>query len=403
MKTSDTGSGPISDKPTAPSALEADRDRLRTAVQASIGNPFVGGNSFTTLKNGVEIFPAMLEAIRSATTCIEFVTFVYWTGRVAREMAHALAAKARAGVEVRVILDGFGSMPMSHDLIDMMKDAGVRVERFRVPVRWKFWEADHRTHRKILVVDNRIAFTGGVGIAQEWEGDARDETEWRDTHFRIEGPAAVGLRAAFLTDWRDTDHPVQRSDVLVNPSLAAGTVELAVIDGSAQIGYSDAQRVIEGLIQVANERVWIATPYFNPPPALCDIMLQAVDRGVDIQVVLPGPHIDKRISAVAAEEIYRPLTEAGVSVWVFQPTMMHVKAILVDGMLSMVGSVNLNRRSVSKDEEIVVAVLDDGVTARLEQHFIEDRARSELARPSAERPIHRTVLSKLLKPINPEM
>jgi cardiolipin synthase len=379
------------------------RERLRTAVRASIGNSFVGGNTVTVLKNGVEIFPAMLEAVRSATTRIEFLTFVYWKGRVAQEMALALSEKARGGVGVRVILDGFGSMPMRQELIDMMVDAGVQVERFRTPVRWKFWEADHRTHRKILVVDNEIAFTGGVGIAEEWEGDARNDNEWRDTHFRIQGPAAVGLRSVFLTDWRDTGHPVQRSDVLVTPPYPAGTTELAVIDGSAQIGFSDAQRVIEGLIQAADDRVWIQTPYFNPCPELSDIMVEAVRRGVDVQVLLPGPHIDKRISAIAAEEIYADLVDAGVRVWVYQPTMMHVKAILVDGHISMVGSVNFNRRSVAKDEEVAIALLDSGITEQLGRHFIEDRARSELADPAVDRPWYRAAASKILKPLNPEM
>jgi cardiolipin synthase len=379
------------------------RERLENAVRASNGSAFVSGNSVTVLRNGVEIFPAMLDAVRSASTCIEFLTFVYWKGRVAEELALALSEKARQGVGVRVILDGFGSMPMRQELIDVMVDAGVDVERFRTPVRWKFWEADHRTHRKILVVDNRIAFTGGVGIAEEWEGDARDESEWRDTHFRIEGPAAMDLRAVFLTDWRDTGHPVARSDVLVSPPHAAGTVRMAVIDGSAQIGYSDAQRVMEGLIQSAEERVWIQTPYFNPSPELCGLMVDAVARGVDVQVLLPGPHIDKRISAVAAEDIYVDMIDKGVKVWVYQPTMMHVKAVLVDGHMSMVGSVNFNRRSVSKDEEVAIAVSDSEITTALERHFVDDRARSDLANPTVDRRWYRTIASKILKPLNPEM
>lgn len=398
----------LSDQPPdVPEPADPDREelreRLRTTVQASIGNHFVGGNAVTVLKNGVEIFPAMLEAIRSAEESIEFVTFVYWKGRIAVETAHALADKARNGVSVRVVLDGFGSMPMNIDLIDLMVDAGVLVERFRQPVRWKFWEADHRTHRKILVVDNRVAFTGGVGIAEEWEGDARDESEWRDTHFRIEGPSAVGLRAVFLTDWRDTGHQVTAPDVLVTPPRSAGTVELAVIDGSAQIGYNDAQRVIEGVIQAATRSVLIETPYFNPAPELCEILVDAVHRGVEVEIVLPGPHIDKRISAIAAEDAYAPMLGEGVKVWIYQPSMMHVKSILVDGELALVGSVNLNRRSVSKDEEVAVAVLDRGITAELERHFTQDRARSELACPAADVSPQRSFVSAFLKPFYPEM
>jgi len=292
---------------------------------------------------------------------------------------------------------------MRRDLIDLMMDAGVQVERFRQPVRWKFWEADHRTHRKILVVDNTVAFTGGVGIAEEWEGDARAPSEWRDTHFRIEGPAAVALRSVFLTDWRDTGHPLSRSDVAVAPPDASGNVEMSVIDGSAQIGYNDAERVIEGLLQAATKRIWIETPYFNPSKAACDMLVAAAGRGVDVQVLVPGPHIDKRISAITAEDVYGPLLERGVKVWVYQPTMMHVKAILVDGELSLVGSVNLNRRSVSKDEEVAVAILDRETTGALESHFLVDRGKSEIAKPQGDRPARRAMLSKLLKPLSPEM
>jgi cardiolipin synthase len=305
-------------------------------------------------------------------------------------------------VRVRVVLDGFGSMPMNSELIDEMVEAGVEVERFRQPVRWKYWEADHRTHRKILVVDSRVSFTGGVGIAEEWEGDARDSTEWRDTHFRIEGPASLGLRAAFLTDWRDTDHPLTAADIEVSRPDAAGEVPIAVIDGSAQIGLNHAERVIEALILAARQRIWIATPYFQPLPAVVDLLADAVGRGVDVQILVPGPHIDKRVSEIAAEDVYTPLVDEGVQVWVYQQTMMHVKAILVDGVMSLVGSVNFNRRSISKDEEVAAAILDEAVTYELERHFVLDRGVSEASRPDVKRKAHRVVAAKLLKPFSPE-
>ena len=142
---------------------------------------------------------AMLEAIKEAKESIDFVTFNYWTGDIAHRFARLLAKRARDGISIRVILDGFGSLPMRQELIDIMTESGVQLERFRPIVRWKVWESDHRTHRKILVVDNQVAFTGGVGIAEEWEGDARNPNEWRETHFRVEVPAVLGLRAASLT------------------------------------------------------------------------------------------------------------------------------------------------------------------------------------------------------------
>lgn len=378
--------------------------RLRRAVEASVGSAAEGGNSITPLKNGVEIFPAMLDAIRNAAHTIDFVTFVYWTGRVAEEFATALAERSLAGVRVRVILDAFGSRPMRPELIQRMTAAGVMVERFRPVVRWKFWETDHRTHRKILIVDNQIAFTGGVGIAAEWEGDARNPEEWRDTHFRIEGPAALRLKASFLTDWRDTGHAIDPTDVDVEPPPEAGGIDAAVIDGSAQIGFDDAELALEALVAGAQQRIVIQTPYLNPTVAMQELMIEALERGVDVDIMIPGPHIDKRISGVMAEEMYVPLVESGARVWIYQPTMMHVKAMLVDGSVALIGSINVNRRSVEKDEEVAVAIFDRQLTRTLEHHFREDLDKCIPAEPDvADTPLRRRLAAKLLRPIKSEI
>lgn len=375
---------------------------LRSAIETSIGEPFIAGNSIRSMRNGVEIFPEMLKAIEEATRSIDFVTFVYWTGGIARVFAHALAQRARDGVKVRVILDGFGSRPMDDGLIASMTSAGVEVERFRPVVRAKFWESDHRTHRKILIVDESIGFTGGVGIAEEWEGDARGPSEWRDTHFRIEGPAVLGLRAAFLTDWRDCGHVLEAGDVTIPPPQPAGDVELAVLDGSAQIGFNNVERAYEALIAVASERILIQTPYFNPVAGLSDLLIAAVNRGVEVAILIPGPHVDKRVSLIPAEDAFIPLVEAGVQVWVYQPTMMHAKALLVDGKMSLIGSVNFNRRSVEKDEEVAVAVPDPTLTQKLEADFWEDVRQSKPIEAGMTRPLRRRIASFLLRPINRE-
>lgn len=379
-------------------------DRLKNAIVSSIGGRFVGGNTIEALHNGDEIFPAMLEAVEAARESIDFVTFVYWTGDIARKFANLLAEKARSGVRVRVILDGFGSQPMKRHLIETMTASGVSVERFRPIVRWKVWESDHRTHRKILIIDNQIGFTGGVGIAEEWEGDARNPNEWRDTHFRIEGPAVLGLRAAFLTDWRDCGHAIDASDATASPPEEVGDVAMAVIDGSAQIGYNDAERALEGILAVAEQRILIQTPYLNPTDAVCRLLEEAARRGVDVDILIPGPHIDKRVSLVAAEEAYIPLVTAGIRVWIYQPTMMHVKAVMVDGILSLIGSVNINRRSIAKDEEVAIAVLDRDLTALLEKRFQDDVHHSTAAGPQIpERPLARKLAAKILRPMKNEL
>lgn len=377
-------------------------ESLSRALQA-VGVVFQGGNEVEVLRNGREIFPAMLEALEHAEETIEFVTFIYWRGEIARKFARTLAARSRDGVRVRVILDAWGSRPMDPELIGTMVEAGVQVERFRPVIRAKFWESDHRTHRKILVVDAITAFTGGVGIAEEWEGDARDPSEWRDTHFRIEGPAALALRAAFLTDWRDCGHVVERMDLDVPDPDRVGAEEVAVIDASAQIGFNNAERAVEALIAAARDRILIATPYFNPPEELRTLLKSAIDRGVEVDVLVPGPHIDKRICDVVAESHFATLVGHGVRVWRYQPTMMHVKAILVDGAMSLVGSINVNRRSMEKDEEVAIAVNDARTTSILEAHFREDLERSQLASSTLRPPLLRRLVAALLRPIRAEM
>ena len=250
--------------------------------------------------------------------------------------------------------------------------------------------------------DGTIAFTGGVGIADEWSGDARNPQEWRDTHFRITGPAVLGLRAAFLTDWRDVGHPIDEADIEVEPPSEAGDVTVGVVDGSAQIGYNDAERVLEAVVAAAQSRIIIQTPYFNPTEELIDALVQARRRRVEIDVLLPGPHIDKRVSAVVAQDNYLPLIDEGVRVWLYQPTMMHVKTVIVDDDFAMVGSVNINRRSVEKDEEVALLIIDQGIVADLYSHFETDVERSEPVAKQEDPSLVERAVAKAVRPIDSE-
>ncbi|MBT8199168.1 MAG: cardiolipin synthase B [Acidimicrobiia bacterium] len=360
------------DNETDVSDFRDDIEYFRHAVASVVGPVFTEGNSVDVLRNGREIFPSMLEAIRNAKTSIDFVTFVYWTGDVARDFAAAFAERARAGVRVRIILDGFGALPMDRDLIHHLEAGGAQVEIFRPVVRWKFWESDHRTHRKILICDDTVGFTGGVGIASEWQGDARSPDEWRDTHFRITGPAVRGLQAAFLADWRDTGHPIDACDLATEASKPSGDMLVGVVDGSAHIGFNPAERLFEGLLAAATRSILLQTPYFNPSDGLIHTMVEARRRGVEIDVILPGPYIDKRVSSVVAADRSSELLRHGVRLWEYQPTMMHVKSVVVDGIGSIVGSVNFNRRSVEKDEEVAIVALDRGLASTLTDHFLID-------------------------------
>lgn len=380
-------------------------DAFRRALEAFVGVVFTGGNAVGRLRNGVEIFPEMLRAVRLAQHRIDFVTYVYWTGDIARQMAHALAERARAGVEVRVLLDAVGAQPMSQELIDLMTGSGVELRWFRPPARWKMWEIDHRNHRKILVVDHEAAFTGGVGVAEEWEGDARDENEWRDTHFHISGPAVDPLRAAFLSDWRDAGGRMFTDDEIPERPVRSGNTLLGVVDASAQIQLNSAGRAFEAIVALARRRLWIGTPYFNPSERLTDLLVEAAQRGVEVRVMIPGPHIDKRVSLLSAEEQAGRLLDAGVWLHRFQPTMYHVKQVIADETLTMFGSVNFNARSVYKDEEVAVVAIDPHLNELLAADYLADLQRCDTIhdRDQLDRSWARVAAGKALKPLESEM
>ena len=357
--------------------------RYRRALEGLLGIPFTEGNSIEVLHNGDEIFPAMLEAIRGARRTVDFLVFVYWTGEIGEEFAHALADRARAGVRVRALLDAIGAFDMDQSLIKLMDEAGVQIEWFRPVSKLKFWESDHRSHRKVLICDEDVGFTGGVGIADEWRGDARDPSEWRDTHFRVRGPAVCGLRAAFVDNWAETkrsffDEGIDRFPD--QPQNGRSTVQ--VVRGATETGWSDVTTVVRTLLRMARRQVNITTAYFAPGDYTCKLLCETAGRGVELSIVLPGPHIDKRFVQLASESQYQALLDAGVRVATFQPTMLHTKVMTVDGIVANVGSANFNSRSLSLDEEVNLVVLDPEVVGVLDAQFQEDLDRSKDLDPS---------------------
>ncbi|SMO93864.1 phospholipase D-like domain-containing protein [Gracilimonas mengyeensis] len=346
-------------------------------LEQSLGIPFSFGNKIEVLKNGDQIFPSMLEAIRNAEERIEFLTFVYWKGNIAREFARALARKAEEGVEVFVILDSFGAAKMPSELYKMMENSGVQLQWFRPMPQWKIWKVDNRTHRKVLICDGEVAFTGGVGIASEWEGDARNEEEWRDTHFRIEGPAVFGLQAAFMENWVEGADHLEFDHTIKGTPAPGKETAVQVIRTSASVRWSDIVMLYQALIKMAKENIRITTAYFNPNEVMIGLLKQAAARGVDVQIMVPGEKIDKQIARIAGDESFEDLLESDVKLWYYQKTMLHSKVITVDDRLSCVGSANFNHRSMLKDDEVNVVILDEEVTKKLNKHFEDDLAECE--------------------------
>ncbi|MFP5320040.1 MAG: phospholipase D-like domain-containing protein [Acidimicrobiia bacterium] len=352
--------------------------RYRRALEGLLGVPATEGNRIDILRNGDEIFPAVMDAIRSARRTVDFLTFVYWEGSIGEEVAEALADRARDGVRVRVLLDAVGSYTMDTRLLDDMEASGCLVERFRPVSKLKVWENDHRTHRKVLICDEDVAFTGGVGIADEWRGRARGPSEWRDTHFRVRGPAVDGLRAAFLQNWAEAGRPLFDEGVDRFPEQPQdGPSVVQVVRGESVAQWSDITTLMRALLCLARRRVRITTAYFVPDEGTSELLCAAARRGVEVEVLLPGPHIDKRFVQLAGESHYASLLEAGVKLWTYQPSMLHAKIMTVDGLVATVGSANFDSRSLVLDDEVNLAVLDRDLVAELDGHFEEDLEVSE--------------------------
>ncbi len=350
---------------------------LRRRLEVVIGTPFTEGNALTVLRNGDQIFPAMLEAIRAAEETVDLMTFVYWRGDIAREFATLMSERAQRGLRVRLLIDALGGRLIESDLVKQMDGAGVQVEWFRRPLLKSPFKSNHRLHRKICVVDGRIAFTGGVGIAEEWCGDARNEREWRDTHLRVEGPAVDGLQSAFIQNWAESGRPLYGDRDTFPVQRQAGSSTVQIVRGSASLGWDDMQSAFHVMLSSATERLRIATAYFAPDDDFLETLCAAPARGVEVDLLLPGPHADKRVCQLASESVFARLVSCGVRVWTFQPSMMHAKVMTVDGIAAVVGSSNFNRRSLDHDEEVVLIALDPEVTATLDSHLDDDFGRSE--------------------------
>lgn len=341
-----------------------------------LGPAIVGGNRVTALQNGDEIFPAMLEAIRGATQSISFETYIYWSGQVGREFAEALAERARAGVQVHVLLDWVGAGKMDDALLALMVDAGVEVLKYH-PLRWySLARINNRTHRKLLVVDGRIGFTGGVGIADEWLGHAEDPDHWRDSHYRVVGPAVAQMQAAFMDNWIKTNALVLHGEAYFPALDTAGPHLAQVFTSSAGEGSESVRLMYLLSIASARKNIRLSASYFVPDSLSVATLVSARERGVRVEIIVPGGHIDSKVTRKASRGLWGPLLEAGVTIYEFQPTMYHCKVMIVDDAWVSVGSTNFDNRSFSLNDEANLNILDPEFAAEQAEVFEADRARS---------------------------
>ena len=342
---------------TLPRLFETDDVEFRRSLSALLGPAIVEGNQVETLLNGDRIFPAMLEAIRAAKRTVTFETYIYWSGSIGQEFVDALTERAQAGVKVHVLLDWVGSLKMDAALIERMRQAGIEVERFREP-HWSQWgQLNNRTHRKLLVLDGTVGFTGGVGIADHWRGDARHPGEWRDTHFRVAGPVVAQMQSVFLDNWMRATGNVLHGDAYF-PALKPAGGYAAQMFSSSPNGGSESMHLMYMLaITSARRSIDLASSYFVPDALTIKVLTEAARRGVKVRVLTPNEHIDSETVRKASRSTWGPLLEAGVEIAEHQPTMFHVKGLIVDAMFSSVGSTNFDNRSFRLNDEANLNVL----------------------------------------------
>jgi cardiolipin synthase len=337
---------------------DAHDPQFQRSLGVLLGPPIIEGNKVEVLLNGDQIFPAMLKAIREAEQSITFETYIYWSESIGREFSDALSERARAGVKVHVMLDFVGSIKMEQAAMDEMRKAGVQLQRYHKPAWWKLARLNNRTHRKLLIVDGKVGFTGGVGIADQWRGNAQDENHWRDSHFRVEGPVVGQMQAVFTDNWTKSTGTVLDGPEYFPPLEKRGT-QPAQMFASSPTGGSESMHLMYLMsITAARKSIDLSSAYFVPDDLTVKALIAAAKRGVKVRIITPGKEIDSDIVRIASRERWGTLLAGGVQIAEYQPTMYHVKALVVDSLLVSVGSTNFDNRSFSINDEANLNVMD---------------------------------------------
>jgi cardiolipin synthase A/B len=374
------------------SAVAADETASVSYIAALVGAPVSRGDTFDVLRNGDQIFPAMLAAIDAARERISFETYIFEDGSVADRFATALLAARQRGVTVNMVVDFVGASAMSDHHVKTLRQAGCQMSSYNSPKWYELEEVNYRTHRKILVVDGDVAFIGGAGIADHWLGDAQDAAHWRDTHVRIRGPLARLIEAAFYENFVEgggvktpaLDPPAGRPE-----TAESGGAESMLLRSAATGGSNDLKRLYLLLIASAKRSVDITTPYFITDESTLWALEDASHRGVRVRILTEGDVTDARPVKYSSRRNYEKLLERGIELYEYQPTMMHSKALVVDSVWTMFGSANMDNRSLELNDELNVAVRSADVSSRFAAMFEEDLRRAERLQLDAwrERPI----------------
>ncbi|MET0655307.1 MAG: phospholipase D-like domain-containing protein [Pseudoxanthomonas sp.] len=378
---------------------------FRREMSVMLGPTILPGNKVTSLQDGDEIFPAMLEAIRAAKTSITFETYIYWSGEIGKEFTDALSERAKAGVPVNVIVDWAGSIKMDDELLDEMRLSGVRIHHYR-PLHWyTLGRINNRTHRKLLVVDGRIGFTGGVGIADQWTGHAQDPDHWRDSHFRLEGPAVAQMQAAFNDNWIKTTGEVLNGPAYFPALTPVGDVDSHLFIASPSGGSESMHLMYLMAIAASEHSIDLAASYFVPDKLIVQALLVARLRGVRVRILLPGPNIDSDAVRLASRAGWEDLLLAGIQISEYQPTMLHTKMLIVDSELVSVGSTNFDIRSFRLNDEASLNLYDHAFAEQMTAVFENDLKKSKLYTHEMwqQRPLKEKLMEKFVLPLKSQL
>ena len=371
--------------------------QFRREMSVLLGPSILPGNHVIDLENGEQIFPAMLEAIRSARRTITFETYIYWSGEVGQQFADALSERARAGVKVHVVVDWVGSIKMEGDLLTQMERAGVEVKHYR-PLKWyNLGRLNNRTHRKLLVVDGQVGFTGGVGIAPAWTGHAQDPDHWRDSHYMVRGPAVAQIQATFLDNWLKVTGKVLHGEAYFPAIAPAGGQKAQMFSSSPSSGSESMQLMYHLAITAAERSIDLSVAYFVPDELTHKLLMDALARGVRLRLVTPGEHTDTETVKAASRATWGPLLQAGAEIYEYTPTMYHCKVMIVDQLLVSVGSTNFDNRSFRLNDEANLNVYDAAFAQRQTEVFEDDIERSRRVTYQAwlDRPLREKAHEKL--------
>ena len=356
------------------SLYSAQSPEFRQAAGSLLGPNFVDGNSISTLVNGDEIFPAMLSAIRSARRSINLETYIFWDGEIAREFTAALSERARAGVHVNMILDARGTSKLGLANKKQLQNAGVQVVKYHTG----FWpdprRYNNRTHRKLLIIDGRIAFIGGAGIADFWAGNADSTKHWRDNHYKVSGPVVAQLQASFMSNWLKTRGTVLHGPDYFPPLENSGSLLAQAIRSGAHYENLDLMYLLA--IASAKKTLRIENAYFLPDDLTRKELVEAAKRGTKIEILVPGKKIDQKLVRAASRRHWPELLKAGIKIYEYEPTMLHAKLLIVDDKFVSVGSGNFDNRSIRLNDEANLDVLDSDFAAQQIRLFELDKRQS---------------------------